>query len=98
MWTIPWSGGPLPQHLISLDLLLSAALLILVWRARVRTAAIVPLVGTYAHLAVQTGAISAPETRLQWGLTSVGLGFGLLVGSLAASFGWGKPGSRESEP
>ncbi len=97
VWTIPWAGGPLPQHLISLDLLLSAALLILMWRTRVRTAAIVPLVGTYAHLALQTGAISAPETRLQWGLSSVGLGFGLLVGSLAASFGWRKPGSRESE-
>jgi hypothetical protein len=92
VWTIPWSGGPLPEHVISLDLLLSAGLLILMWKARIRTAGIGPLVGTYAHLAVQTGTISAPETRLQWGLSYVGVGFGLLVGSLAASFGWRKPG------
>jgi hypothetical protein len=98
VWTISWSGGALPQHLISLDLLLSAGLLILMWKARLRAAAIVPLVGTYAHLAVQTGTISAPQTRLQWGLSYVAAGFGLLVGSLAVSFGLRRLGSNESAP
>ena len=86
VWTFGWSGGSLPAHLIALDLLLTAALLAFIWKTRARTIATVPLALTYAHLGVQMGLISAPDTKLEWGLSYVGVGFGLLLASLIVSW------------
>jgi hypothetical protein len=85
VWTTGWSGGHWPMHLLPLDLLLTATVLLLVWKAHARVV-LAPLAATYFHLGVQRGAICAPESILQWGMTSVALGFGLLVASLVATW------------
>jgi hypothetical protein len=85
VWTLGWTGGPWPAHLVSLDLLVTAAVLLVVLRMRVRIA-LAPLLASYTHLAVQTGLVSAPTSVLAWGATTVGLGFALLIASLAASY------------
>ena len=84
-WTLGWSGGSLPRHVIALDLLLTAAAALVVWRARAWTA-LVPVAATYLHLAIQTRHLTAPVSPAQWGGSAVGLGFGLLVASLLVSF------------
>jgi hypothetical protein len=84
-WTLGWSGGSLPAHVIALDLLLTAAAGLVVWRARA-WAALAPVAVTYLHLAVQTRHLTAPTSPAQWGGSAVGLGFGLLVASLVVSW------------
>ena len=85
LWTMTWTGGPWPDHVLSLDLLLTATLILFVWKARAAIA-YVPLLATYLHLGVQTGFITAPESRLEWGIASVALGFALLSASLGATW------------
>lgn len=84
-WTSDWSGGALPGHSLRLDLLLTAVLLGMLWAFRAY-AALVPLALSYLHLGVQTGTLSAPRTRAQWGLSEVGLGFVLLAMALITSW------------
>ena len=86
LWTWGWSGGRWPDHLLWLDAALTLVLVLLIWRAQVRSAAILPLVATHVHRALQTGLIVAPATRLGWGLSSVAVGFGLLLISLLMSW------------
>lgn len=91
-WTRGWSGGPWPEHVLPLDLAFTAAAAMGAWKLHARIA-LLPLAGTYAHLAVQTGTVSAPETVLGWGAASVSAGFGLLLASLAASWRYRQPKS-----
>jgi hypothetical protein len=97
VWTSTWSGGRWPDHLIWLDAALTLVLLLLIWRGRVRSAAILPLMAVHAHRALQTGLIVAPATRLEWGLSSVAFGFGLLLVSLLLSWRY-RRGPPETEP
>ena len=88
-WTAGWSGGDWPAHMALLDVVLTAAVVLIVWRLRIR-AALVPLGAVYFHLAVQTRLIVAPTTPLAWGAVSVGTGFAMLILSVAASW-WFRP-------
>ncbi len=85
LWTFGWRGGHWPTHSAVLDVLGAAALLLIAWRNR-SAFATSPLAAGSLHFAIQTGLISAPETTLGWGVTSVGAGFVLLVGSLFATW------------
>jgi hypothetical protein len=105
-WTSGWSGGSLPEHVVVLDVLLTAVAALVVWRARA-WAALVPLAAMYFHLAVQRRHVTAPASPEQWGRAAVGLGFGLLVASLvtswrlrkvATSAGDGPPSDRGRPP
>jgi hypothetical protein len=82
-WTWSWSGGAWPAHTLVLDGLVTAAALLSAWRLRARFP-LVPLGATYAHLAAQV--VPPPRTAVQWGVTAVVLGFGLLFGSLAITY------------
>ena len=84
-WTLTWAHGGLPPHELALDALLCAGLGVMAWRLRPRTAPALPLLVVLTHLGIELGVISAPRTRLSWGLSLVSLGFCLLLGSLAAS-------------
>ena len=84
-WTFGWSGGALPAHVLPLDAALVAVAGLLVWRARAH-AVLAPLALGSVHFGVQAGLISAPTSVLQWGLTSVGSGFVLLLSSLALAW------------
>jgi hypothetical protein len=85
VWTIGWSGGSLPEHVIALDLLLAAATALVIWKARAWSA-LAPLAAMILHLAIQRRQLTAPASPAQWGVSAVGLGFGLLVASLLVSF------------
>jgi hypothetical protein len=85
IWTLGWSGGPFPQHIFALDLFVSAIVLGLVWRARMRVA-LGPLGLSYVHWVLQARIIPAPQSILEWGAVSVGSGFALLLGSIVASY------------
>ncbi len=84
-WTMHWSGGPWPLHVLWLDLVVTGAALTLAMRSRVLIA-LAPLAASYAHFLVQTHLVSAPRTTLQWGVSFTGGAFALLLGSLAASY------------
>lgn len=84
-WTFGWSSGALPQHVLALDVMFVAAAVLLVWKARTKLI-LAPLALTWLHAGAQAGLISAPTSALQWGLTSVGSGFVLLLGSLAIAW------------
>lgn len=84
-WTADWSGGPLPEHVLALDVLFTVFAALLLMRARVWSA-LAPVAATYLHLAVQTHLIAAPSSTRQWGVTAVSLGFGLLLASLAVAW------------
>jgi hypothetical protein len=77
-WTFGWSGGAWPEHVVALDLALTAVAALLVWRARARLV-IAPLVAMCFHLLAAKQIITAPSSTLQWGVLSVGIGFALLV-------------------
>jgi hypothetical protein len=85
VWTHGWSGGVWPEHVLWLDLLLGAVVVGVVWRVRV-FAPLVPLGATCVHLAFRARLISPPDSALTWGATAVGIGFGLLIASLAISW------------
>ncbi len=83
-WTISWKGGPWPAHLIGLDLFASASVAVIVWRSRCAIATL-PLAASYLHWSIQARLLSAPQSTLQWGVTTVSAGFALLVASLLLS-------------
>ena len=85
LWTAAWAGGPWPNHELSLDLGLTATLILLIWKARSRMAWL-PLCATCLHFGIQVGYLTAPNSELEWGFTSVGVGFALLCASLAATW------------
>jgi len=85
LWTLGWSGGPWPQHMLILDATLVLGLTLAFYRSH-RLVRLAPVVATLAHLSIQRGWVSAPEGAHQWGLASVGLGFAFLLGSLAVSY------------
>lgn len=85
VWTLGWTGGAWPAHVLALDLAMAVVVALLAWRARVRVA-LVPFAAGVAHLVVQAHLIPAPRSLLEWGATAVGLGFALLLASLAASY------------
>lgn len=85
LWLQGWSQGSWPAHILGLDLLLTA-LVLLVVRKRHLPLAIAPLSIVYLHWAAQTGLIRPPQTTLQWGATAVGVGFALLILSLAGAW------------
>jgi hypothetical protein len=89
LWTLGWSGGPFPAHLLPLDLLLTAALAAALYRHR-HWPALAPVTGLWVHFVWQARLIPAPRTLQQWGGASIGLGFALLGGSLAVSY-WLRP-------
>ncbi|HWZ89380.1 MAG TPA: hypothetical protein VNW92_11040, partial [Polyangiaceae bacterium] len=84
-WTLNWSAGALPPHVWWLDSSLAAVLFGMVWGFRAYVA-LVPLALSCLHLGVQTGTVSLPRTRAQWGLSEVGLGFALLATAVLTSW------------
>jgi hypothetical protein len=85
VWTLGWTGGAWPAHVLALDLATAVVVALLAWRARVRVA-LVPFAAGAIHLVVKAHLIPAPQSLLEWGATAVGLGFALLFVSLAASY------------
>jgi hypothetical protein len=84
-WTLGWSGGSWPAHVVALDVGLTAVVIAAAWKARARVA-LAPLLGSYLHFVAQAGLVPAPRSLVEWGASAVGLGFALLVASLAASY------------
>jgi hypothetical protein len=93
-WTLGWSGGAWPEHVVALDGSLLAVAAFLVWRARARLV-IAPVFAACVHLLVERRVIVAPDSTLEWGALSVGVGFALLVVLLAVSWWLRKVGDDD---
>lgn len=85
LWTMGWASGPLPAHVLLLDLALTVGVALVVWRHRARFA-LAPLAATWAHALAAAGLVPRPHSQLEWGVSAVSLGFLLLVASLVASY------------
>jgi hypothetical protein len=85
VWTLGWSGGAWPAHQLWLDLSLTVVLGVLLLRRRVRLS-ILPLLFVHLHHLVQSRLVSAPATKLQWGVWLLALGFGLLCFGVLVSY------------
>jgi hypothetical protein len=84
-WAASWSGGAWPEHVLALDLVITAAVALFVWKHGQRSVSW-PLVVTYVHWAIQSRVLRMPQSTLSWGVTTVSLGFGLLLVSLFTSW------------
>ncbi len=84
-WTMNWRWAPWPDHVLALDLLFTALVALLVWKARAR-AVLVPLAATWGHVAIQAHRIEAPSGGAQWGASAVAAGFIILVVGLVANW------------
>jgi hypothetical protein len=85
VWTLRWTSGPWPSHVLALDLALTAFVLLAMWKGRIRSP-LAPLATWHLHFVLAAHLVPAPRTHLEWGASAVGLGFLLLAGSLAASY------------
>ena len=93
VWTWSWRGGPLPVHELAVD---AAATLVLVglalrWR---RVLPVVPLTMAWSHRILSTNRVPLPASAVGWGAVAVAVGFVLLLGSLAVSYGLRDRGRR----
>jgi hypothetical protein len=87
LWTISWTGGRWPAHVLALDVLFAAVVLLGIWRHRSRAAAAaVPLAMAWLHLALVRGLVPRPDSSLGWGTSAIGMGFALLLVSLVVSY------------
>lgn len=84
-WSFTRTGGAWPDHALALDLALSVPMLLAAWDRRSLVIP-APLLATYVHWAIQTRLLRAPQSTLQWGITTVVVGFALLLVSLLASW------------
>jgi hypothetical protein len=85
IWTFDWSGGAWPAHLFALDaaLVLSIALILLRDRQWI---VLSPAFAGALHWSIVVHLVRAPRSSLEWGFSTVGLGFALLLGSLLGSW------------
>lgn len=84
-WTMHWTSGPWPPHVLSVDLALSLAVALAVWRLRAR-GALAPLTLVWAHFLVRSSLVSAPQSLVEWGATCIASGFLLLATCLAVGY------------
>ncbi len=94
IWTWGWRGGPFPEHAFVLNVVLSLLVFLFVVKLR-RAAPLAALGATFFHAAVQTRLVTVPSGSIEWGLAAVGLGFALLLSSLAASVRMRRWGSAD---
>jgi hypothetical protein len=84
-WTLTWTSGPWPAHVLALDLALTVGIAVAVGRTRVRSA-ILPLAASYGHFALASHLVPIPRSSVAWGESAVALGFAMLGGALFASY------------
>jgi hypothetical protein len=84
-WTLSWTAGPWPAHVVALDVALTVVIAIVVGRTRVRSAG-TPLLASYGHWLLAAGVVRMPQSTVACGETAVALGFALLAGALVASY------------
>ena len=86
-WTVRWSNGAWPSHVLWLDALLTAIVVVaLAARLSFAKAALFSLAASCGHLVCQEHLVPIPSSTLAWGECAVTLGFFLLGVSLLASY------------
>ncbi|AKU97476.1 hypothetical protein AKJ09_04140 [Labilithrix luteola] len=94
-WTMRWTSGPWPSHVLAVDVLISLAVVLVAWRMRARLA-YAPLTLVWTHFVVQARVVPAPHSLVEWGATCIASGFVLLVACLAAGYAFrANPESKE---
>ena len=84
-WTATWSGGAWPAHLLALDVVVTVAALLVLWHRRAPLPTALAAVA-WLHVVLQDGLFPAPRSLVGWGALAMGIGFLLLLGSLAVSY------------
>lgn len=84
LWTMSWHGGPWPGHIVWVDALYVTGAGLWMWRTR-KLSLLYPLAASMLHLVVAEQLVPAPQSKLQWSLTTIGAGFGLLIVALGVS-------------
>ncbi|HWB76782.1 MAG TPA: hypothetical protein VG755_17570 [Nannocystaceae bacterium] len=87
VWTWSWIAGAWPEHVVLLDALLLIAAIASTFALRDRLPLALPIASAL-HWVVQARVVPAPESVVQWGATSVALGFATLLLSLVISVRW----------
>ena len=85
LWTLHWSGGPWPAHVLAFDLAMTLAMLLVAWRANARIARLPPI-ACVTHYILSAGLVPVPRSLVAWGETAVAVGFLLLFVSLGTSY------------
>jgi len=85
-WTIHWSHGVWPTHVLALDFTMTFVTMLALWRTRATFTFLTPLALIFGHFVVQARLLPVPHSSMAIGETIIGLGFALLAGSLALSF------------
>lgn len=80
-----WQTAGAPDHALALELALGAAMATAAWRAR-SVAIPVPLLATWTHWAIGARLLRAPQSTVQWAITTLSLGFALLGVAIATSW------------
>lgn len=93
VWTWSWQGGPLPVHELGVDVAGTLVLVALTLRWR-RVLPVVPLTIAWSHRVLTTHRVPLPVSAVGWGAAAVAVGFVLLLGSLAVSYGLRDRGRR----
>lgn len=89
VWTWGWIAGSWPEHVLALDITLAVVAIAWTFALRDRLALVLPA-ATALHWILQARVVPAPASVVQWGATSVALGFASLLVSLAISVRWRK--------
>ena len=87
VWTWSWIAGSWPEHVVLLDAVLVVAAIASTFALRDRLPLALP-VASALHWVVQARVVPAPASVVQWGATSVAVGFVTLLLSLAISVRW----------
>ncbi len=86
VWTVPWKGGggAWPEHVLVLDLVVTAMLVVGAAKARARIG-LLPASALWMHRLLEARLVPAPRSACEWGVASTGLGFALLVLAVGTS-------------
>jgi hypothetical protein len=82
IWTIGWTRGSWPAHILGVDLGMATVVLLAVWKLRARLA-LLPATIAGGHFVLGANLIPAPTSLVEWGASAVALGFVLLVVAIA---------------
>lgn len=81
VWSFGWTGWPLPEPFLELNLATAAVCLAMAWKLRVKTA-----IPAAALVLLPSGGSVTPHTTLEWGIAVLALGFAALVMGVAISW------------
>lgn len=85
VWTVGWGGGSWPAHVLALDIVTALVFVLGAMLFRARVGLLPPMLGVI-ELLFASHLVPTPRSLSEWGGAAIGLGFLLLLVSIAASY------------